>query len=172
MTLTVKRFLNVVDTSEIDVIKRMISRKEWSIHSSNEDSKSKFFITQMTSVQTHNFLSKFSAFVRQYLIENNIKNEIDFERAYINCHPAYHPGEWHLDNESGVTALYYPDMGVNFGEEGGTDIKDHGYELYIPNSLLIFPGNIEHMARQHTSVGTFRFSIAFKFIIKNDIQQN
>ena len=107
-------------------IKQIISSKKWVIQTSDTRSKTiLFFYAELTPNEVLFFTDLFKEYVKEYknkyIVENNI-DTIVFERAYINCHPAYHPGAWHIDNEYGFTLLYYPVTDFDFKDEGGLEI--------------------------------------------------
>jgi hypothetical protein len=163
--MKIKRHLNAIDPSAHKSIDMSIYNKQWNLGGQGKDSTFKFFGTVLEKHETDFFLNALSPFIDEFIKENNITDKIMLQRSHINCNPAYHPGDWHIDWPNGFTVLYFPIPESDFGDEGGTDFEGHGYEPYIPNSVLIFPGYIKHVACQHTKVGIFRFSIAFKFII-------
>ena len=169
--MDIKRYLNVVAESNLLTVEQILVNRTWKIQSSNPNDFSIFLMSDLKEDEIIFFEGIFSNLIVDYIHENNIKEEILFERAYINGHPCYHPGDWHTDNPFGFTALYYPLSKTDFGFEGATDFKDIGPQYYIGNSLLIFPSNILHMATEHSQKGILRYSIAFKFKILNDLEE-
>jgi len=162
--MNVRRYYNVLNSAYFGQVDQILNHRFWTMQTSDQNTKNVFFFSPLNDEEIQFFANHTANLFREYLAENSIPvSEATFERAYINCHPCYHPGDWHVDNSSGVTMLYYPNSPVDFGQEGGTEIDTHGYEPYVSNSLLIFPAHLLHFARQHTVHGAFRFSIAFKF---------
>jgi hypothetical protein len=161
--MNIKRYIDVVKSSEVlKNIEDILSNRLWSIQSSYTGSSINFFMSVLDHTEIVFFDRLFRDLVKDYTKENNI-NEFEFERAYINCHPCQHPGDWHVDGKSGFTLLYYPVSATDFGLEGATDFKDFEIQYYIGNSVLIFPANTDHMATEHRHPGILRYSIAFKF---------
>jgi hypothetical protein len=161
--MNIKRYIDVVKTSEdLKNIEDMLSTRLWTIQSSYKDSHINFFMSYLNHVEVNFFERLFRDLINDYAETNNI-NKFNLKRAYVNCHPCHHPGDWHIDGESGFTLLYYPISTTDFGLEGATDFKDYAPQYYIGNSVLIFPANVEHMAAEHRQQGVFRYSIAFKF---------
>lgn len=160
---SIVRFTDVLESIDNLFVQKIISGKDYKIHQSTSNSVSQFFSTDLTESEIDFFFQKFKNCLFNYISSNLGDKKAVFERAYINCHPAFHPGDWHVDSVNGITALYYPESKIEFINEGGLDFKDYGYYHYIPNSLIIFPGSIEHMAVHHTKIGVLRFSIAFKW---------
>jgi hypothetical protein len=160
--MTIKHYKNVIPQNEFSAIENILKNRNWIIQSSTGDGDTSFFYSEINQNEVNCFEKYFGPLVQEYIKENNITNQIFFERAYINCHPCYHPGSWHIDNESGLTLLYYPISKVNFKKEGGTAFKDFT-QYYVENSLLIFPANMLHMATEHSHKGIFRYTVAFKF---------
>lgn len=163
--MQVVRHADVVKSAfHLLTIKELISSKKWSIQRS-DTINTLFFYAALTPNEilffNDFFMEYYNDYRNKYIVENNIDTVV-FDRAYINCHPAYHPGSWHADNESGFTLLYYPVTYFDFKDEGGLEIENE-YQPYVPNSLCIFDGNLKHRARMHTIVGALRFSIAFKY---------
>lgn len=163
--MNIKRHTDVIKSSEdLKNIEDLLSNRLWTIQSSSIGGSASFFMSILDHIEIVFFDRLFRDLVKDYIKENNI-NEFEFERAYINCHPCQHPGDWHVDGESGFTLLYYPISKTDFGLEGATDFKGYATQYYIRNSVLIFPANIEHMATEHKQPGVFRYTIAFKFKI-------
>jgi hypothetical protein len=156
----------VTSLHDLDKIKQIILSKKWVIHKSSNSSANSFFNSNLTPNEVLFFNDLFKEYKNNYIDENDI-HDVIFERAYINCHPSHHPGDWHTDNEYGFTLIYYPVSEVDFKDEGGIDIENN-YEPYTSNSLCIFPANLKHRARMHTLVGILRYSIAFKYQTKNN----
>ena len=170
--MDIKRYLNVVSESNLETIEKILINRTWKIQSSKPNDPTIFLMSELEDNEINFFIEIFSNLIIEYAQQNNIYEEISFERAYINCHPCYHPGDWHIDNEFGFTVLYYPLSKTDFGIEGATDFKDIGPQFYIGNSLLIFPSNILHMATEHSHKGVLRYSIAFKFKILKDLEED
>jgi len=166
--MKIKRYLDVIDPTAHKSIEMSIYRKPWTLGGQAKDSNYRFFGTDLDQNDKDFFLKALRPFIDEFITENNITEKIILQRSHINCNPAYHPGDWHIDWPNGFTVLYFPVSEFDIGEGGGTEFEEHGYEPYIPNSLLIFPGYIKHRSCQHTNPGTFRFSIAFKFIIGDE----
>ena len=162
--MKIKHFKDVIPQNEFNAVENILKDRNWTIQSSNEHKRTSFFYSEMNQNEVNFFVTYIESLLNEYIKENNITNQIFLERAYINCHPCFHPGDWHTDNNSGFTVLYYPNSKVDFKEEGSTAFKDF-IQPYIKNSVLIFPANILHMATEHSQKGTFRYTIAFKFQI-------
>lgn len=167
--LKISRHLNVLPEHEFLSIQQILFtepgyRIQWS------DDGSEFFFFYRELDQNH--LQWFWPFINQLYGRYVIENDLDFscvrlERLYINCHPSHHPGDWHDDGGSGFTLLYYPDLSIDYQGGGGLEIEGHGIEPYVPNSVLIIPGDVQHRALQHNIIGKFRFSIAIKFRLES-----
>lgn len=161
----IKRYENVLDQSlhsRVDEILYSLLRF-WRFQTSrtnDPENQKPFLIGIMETSEINFFLKYFQSYLEDYINKNNQK--VLFERAYINAQYCYQPGDWHVDNDTGFTMLYYPHSKIDFGDEAGLEIKDHGIEKYIPNSLLFFPANIPHKSLEH-SKKQYRFSVAFKF---------
>lgn len=164
--MKIKRYTDVIKSiDDLEHIEDLLSTRLWIIQSSNSDNRTNFFMSYLDQVEVNFFEQQFRTIISEYTRENNI-DKFDFERAYINCHPCGHPGNWHIDGDNGFTLLYYPLSKTDFGTEGATAFKDKGICYYKNNSIVIFPANIEHMATEHSHKSTFRYTIAFKFQIK------
>jgi hypothetical protein len=161
-SLKIKRYCNVVQDADLKIIDNILNKRSWTMQRSGMDGPRTFFESVLTPDEYESVGNLFGPILKDYIIEHDISN-ISLERSYINCHPCYHPGGWHIDNKSGITLLYYPLSDVDFGDEGATDFKDLEKQLYIGNSILIFPSNLLHMATEHSHKGTFRYTFAFKF---------
>lgn len=163
--MLVKRYLNAIDQENLITTLDIIENKDriWKFQTSDPFSLNIFFISYLLEHEQEFFLTKLNDIKNDYILENNITRGVFFERSYINCHPCYHPGDFHIDNSHGFTMLYYPPSAENFKNQGGTEIVGHGTEPYISNSVLIFPANCLHSAQEHSVKGKFRFSAAFKF---------
>lgn len=166
--MLVKRYLDIIKQEDILAVKHIIENKDriWKFQTSDPFSTNIFFISYLLENEQEFFLEKLNAIKDDYILRNNIKEKVSFERSYINCHPCHHPGDFHIDNLSGFTMLYYPSSEENFENDGGTEIVGHGVEPYISNSVLIFPANFLHAAQGHTIKGKFRYSVAFKFYLE------
>jgi hypothetical protein len=161
--MKVIRHTDVLSATDLDSIKGLFDGRQWTMQSSTEGDGSRFFMSGLLQKEIDFFNPRFGPLVNRYIADNAIAKPVKFERAYINCHPCFHPGSWHIDNYEGFTLIYYPPSAIDFGEEGGTDIQGHGYQPYIANSLILLPADALHMAREHTTKGVFRYSVAFKF---------
>lgn len=148
---------------DLAYVAALLKERTWTVQSSSENDGSRFFMSGLNKAEIDFFYTRWSGHVRKYVADNAIAAPVRFERAYVNCHPCFHPGHWHIDNYEGFTLIYYPPAETDFGDEGGTDIQGFGYQPYVPNSFIILPANALHMAREHTAKGMFRYSIAFKF---------
>jgi len=163
--MKIKHYENVIPENEFDVVKDILKNRNWIIQSSDGSGITSFFYSELEQNEVNFFKKYFGLLLEEYTRENNVNEQIFFDRAYINCHPCYHPGSWHTDSDKlGLTLLYYPASEIDFKKEGGTAFKDFTQD-YIGNSLLIFPANILHMATEHSHKGIFRYTIAFKFWI-------
>jgi len=163
--MKIKHYENIIPKNEFDIVEKTLKNRNWIIQSSDRKSTTSFFYSEIDQNEINFFKNYFGPLLEDYIEENNITDSIFFERAYINCHPCYHPGSWHTDSdELGLTMLYYPPSQIDFKNEGATAFKDFT-QYYIGNSLLIFPANILHMATEHSYKGIFRYTIAFKFRI-------
>lgn len=173
----VYRKLDVLDSEIANIVQQSLfsPKLRWEFHFSKladlegEFSHSIFFWKSQLQV-LEGYLSHklFKDVLDDYINLNSLHNApISMYDAYINCHPSYHPGGWHTDisKGQGITLLYYPDVGVNYLDGGGTEIEGHGIEQYIPNSCIVFPGQVKHRALEHTVPGAYRFSIAFKYLL-------
>ena len=161
--MNIIRHTNALHAEDMGFVRTLLKDRTWTVQSSMESDGSRFFMSGLNRKEIDFFYQRWSTFVKKYVEDNLISAPIKFERAYINCHPCFHPGHWHIDNYEGFTLIYYPESEVEFGDEGGTDIMGFGYQAYIPNSFIIFPANVMHMAREHSAKGVFRYSVAFKF---------
>jgi hypothetical protein len=162
--MEIKRYYDIITEQEdFKTIIKILTNRNWVIQSSNIDDTNNFFMSNLFDDEINFYLQKFDSVLSMYAKNNGIQETLFIERAYINCHPCYHPGNWHVDNLTGFTLLYYPETETDFGDEGGTDFKNFNFEKYIPNSILIFPADELHMATEHSQKGKFRYSIAFKF---------
>lgn len=157
------RQTDALPVADLETVSRIFKDRTWTMQSSSEGDGSCFFMSGLTQAEIDFFNPRFGPLVNRYIADNAIVKPVKFERAYINCHPCFHPGAWHIDNHEGFTLIYYPPSAGDFGEGGGTDIQGFGYQPYIANSLILLPANALHMAREHTTKGVFRYSVAFKF---------
>ena len=157
------RHADVFAREELPAIAAMLKDRTWTVQSSNAGDATRFFMSGLAQTEIDLFHRRLGPLVNRYIADNGVKGAVGFERAYVNCHPAFHPGHWHIDNHEGFTALYYPPSEIDFGDEGGTDVQGFGYQRYLANGLILFPANALHMAREHTAKGVFRYSVAFKF---------
>lgn len=164
MVESIIRHYNIIGEEHHKYISDMLSShsRSWVFQKSMPNTDNVFLMSSLDATETKFFLQHFNQYIEKYKADN-LNGTFAFERAYINCHHSYHPGDWHIDNESGFTLLYYPETDIDFNNEGGTEIKDHGIEPYIKNSILIFPANRLHQAQGHSINGKLRFSIALKF---------
>ena len=163
-SLRIKRYYDVVEDKDLKTIDNILTDRSWLMQSSREAGEKIFFQSFLTSDE-HQLLGKlFVSVLLEYIKEHNISNVL-FEKSYINCHPCFCPGSWHVDNEVGITMLYYPLSNVDFGNEGATAFENLESQPYIGNSILIFPSNLLHMANEHSHKSVFRYTFAFKFFI-------
>lgn len=170
-SMNIERYLDCIPTEAFDVIKKILWKDGYQIEMSDVRTGISVFFAKDIDGDEKTFIWEFlSIYFSQYTRKYKIKSTtLKPYRSYVNCHPAYHPSDWHLDSdENGITMIYYPDIGINYGDEGGLEIKDHGIEPYIPNSLIIMPANILHRAQMHTMIGKLRFSIAIKLKFISD----
>ena len=164
--MQIKRYKNVVNSKEINKINVILYSliRFWRFQTSrtvDPENQKPFLIGILEISEINYLLGLFQPYIQDYL--NEFPQKVKFERAYLNAQFCYQPGDWHSDNETGFTVLYYPDNGIDFGDEAGLEFKDHGVEKYISNSLIIFPANIAHRSLEH-SKHDYRFSIAFKYL--------
>jgi hypothetical protein len=161
-SLKIKRYYDVVSNADLKIIDNILNNRSWTMQRSGMDGPKTFFESVITADEYQSLGNLFGPVLNDYIAEHNISN-ISLERSYINCHPCYHPGSWHIDNQAGITLLYYPLSEIDFGDEGATDFENLEKQLYIENSILIFPANLRHMATEHSHKGKFRYTFAFKF---------
>lgn len=102
-----------------------------------------------------------------YLNLSEKVKEVDHKnlyRMYINCFAPSENPYFHIDGESGITILYYPNKQWEIDDGGETqfliDNEIRGI-LPIPNRLVMFDANIPHKATSFRN--THRFSIAIKY---------
>jgi len=163
-SLRIKRYYDVVADKDLKTIDNILTDRNWIMQASQDDDTKTFFQSFLSSDE-HQLLGElFSSVLLEYIKEHNISNAL-FEKSYINCHPCFCPGSWHIDNEVGFTMLYYPLSNIDFGNEGATDFENLESQPYIGNSILIFPSNLRHMAAEHSHKRVFRYTFAFKFWI-------
>lgn len=127
-----------------------------------------FLKARLHQLECYFLNQSFRPFIDEYINHAGYRDKtVELYDGYINCHPSFHPGQWHVDMLEGVgfTVLYYPDMDVDYRDSGGTEVKGYGVEPYVPNSLVIFPAEIEHRALEHTVPGAYRFSVALKYVV-------
>lgn len=167
--MNIVRHTNALADDELGFVAKLLKDRTWTVQASTEGDRTRFFMSVLSQHEIDFFHRRWSALVNRYVEENRVTAPVAFERAYINCHPCFHPGHWHMDNVNGFTLLYFPEPEVDFGDDGGTDIEGFGYQPYVPNSLIIFPANAMHMAREHTARGVFRYSVAFKFKVETPL---
>jgi hypothetical protein len=163
ITPEIVRYSNIFPVTDFIEIERMITNRQWKIHFSMTDTENQFFNSLLAEDEIAWFSKRLNPYWKTYLDKPEYAG-LKLNRAYINCHPAYHPGGWHTDASYGFSALYYPFSFTDWKDEGGTEFADLGTVNYENNSLLLFPQNHLHRGAQHTQVGLFRFSIAFKFL--------
>lgn len=163
----VKRHLAVLPNNEYIAVRQiLLTEPGYQIQWSDEGSQYFLFYRELGREHLEWLWPFVNQFYGDYVKENCIDfDQVKLERIYVNCHPSHHPGDWHVDGGTGFTLLYYPDLDIDYGDEAGLEIEDHGIEPYIPNSVLIIPGDVPHRAHMHTQIGKFRFSIAIKFRI-------
>jgi hypothetical protein len=165
-SLKIKRYYDVVQVEDLKIIDNLLHDRSWTMQRSGKDGPKTFFESVLTGDEYHLLGNFFGPVLINYLEEHNISvSNTSLERSYINCHPCYHPGGWHIDNDVGITMLYYPLSNIDFGNEGATDFKNLEKQLYIGNSILIFPANLLHMATEHSHKGELRYTFAFKFTL-------
>ena len=85
-------------------------------------------------------------------------------RMYINCFAPSENPYFHIDGESGMTLLYYPNIewSINDGGETQFYIDENIYGITpIPNRMVIFDASIFHRAT--TFRNTHRFTVAIKY---------
>lgn len=85
-------------------------------------------------------------------------------RMYINCFAPSENPYFHIDGESGMTLLYYPNMDWSINDGGETQfyIDENIYGITpIPNRMVIFDASILHRAT--TFRNTHRFTVAIKY---------
>ena len=83
---------------------------------------------------------------------------------YINCFAPSENPYFHIDGESGMTLLYYPNIewSINDGGETQFYIDENIYGITpIPNRMVIFDASIFHRAT--TFRNTHRFTVAIKY---------
>ena len=145
--MQITRYENVVSPENISKINEILYSliRFWRFQTSrttDPQNQKPFLIGMLETSEINYLLSLFQPYIQDYL--KVYPQKVKFERAYLNAQFCYQPGDWHNDNETGFTVLYYPDNGINFENEAGLEFKDHGIEKYIPNSLLIFTAHIPH----------------------------
>lgn len=166
--MKIERYYDCFSYLENERILGILHTDNYGIQKSYEKSNLLFFLKHLNKEEISFFWSHLKIFFIRYTEKHNIDaDQLYFERVYVNCHPAFHPGDWHRDGEEGLTLLYYPDNEVDFKNEGGLEIEGHGVESYVPNSLIIMPAEVLHRAQIHTIIGQIRFSVAFKMIYTN-----
>jgi len=157
----INRYTNVIDQDNLQSVLDLVSvssSRPWHFQTSLSNSYNTFFISYLNQTEIDCVIPLLKPSLDRY----SPNGEFILERAYINCHPSFSSGEWHVDGNNGLTLLYYPPTVFNFGDKGGTDFELHGEEKYVPNSLIIFPAWWNHRAVEHTVPGAYRFSIAVK----------
>jgi hypothetical protein len=106
------------------------------------------------------------------IIKEKTQQDYELSDVYANGHTFGTMGDFHVDwyDSSGRTFLYYPNTSWK-PEWGGKTIfkmKDgEYYHPYNPDSAILFPGEIPHMAEgvSRLFVG-LRVTIAWKLILK------
>lgn len=144
----------------------LCKNKSYNLHKSKITSKYYFFASYLNTSEEEIYLPYLLPLLELYCKENNLSSDYYLKTAYINCHPSFHGGDWHIDNTDGVSIVYYPATHINYLNSGGIEITGYGEYPYINNSALIFSSNILHRAKYHTIEGNLRFSFAFKFTKK------
>ena len=107
------------------------------------------------------------------IIREKTQQYYDLYDVYANGHTFGTQGEFHVDwyESNGRTLIYYANPKWR-PEWGGKTIflhkdKELEYINPIPNSAILFPGEIPHMAESTTRLFTdLRVTIAWKLILK------
>jgi hypothetical protein len=165
--IKIKRHLAVLPKNEYVAVRQiLLTEPGYQIQWSDQSSEYFFFYRELGREHLEWIWPFVNQYYGEYVQDNHLDfNQVKLDRIYVNCQPSHHPGDWHEDGGPGFTLLYYPDLDIDYGDEAGLEIKGHGIEPYIPNSVLIIPGDVTHRANMHTQIGKFRFSIAVKFRI-------
>jgi len=165
--MNIERYHNIIPLELSALIKEIVWRSGFGMECSNLESEFSFFSRDLEETEKIVLWDILNIYFYQYTIKYKIDPlTLKPNRIYVNCHPAYHPGDWHTDSsEPAITMIYYPDIDIDYVNEGGLEIENHGIEPYIANSLLIIPSNIRHRTQMHTLIGKMRFSIAIKFLL-------
>lgn len=105
-----------------------------------------------------------------HLFSKNLLNSIPdlkkmkMYRMYINCFAPSENPYFHVDGESGITFLYYPQTNWSLNDGGETQFYING-DLYgitpEPNRMVMFDARLLHRAT--TFRNKHRFTVAIKF---------
>ena len=91
-------------------------------------------------------------------------SNLSIYRMYINC---FAPGEipyFHIDNETGITCIYYVNPEFELNNNGETQFiidNESANVLPIPNRMCYFDSSIMHRATSYRK--NHRFTIAIKY---------
>jgi hypothetical protein len=115
------------------------------------------------------------SFFTEYLlniIEEKTNQKYELTALYCNGHPFGTSGTFHKDygNDQGRTFLLYANDSWEQEWDGKTvfEIGDtYHYSEFVPNSAIIFPGNILHRAEGTSRSFTgLRKTVAWKLVLK------
>jgi hypothetical protein len=91
----------------------------------------------------------------------------DVERKYVNFHPVYHSGSWHVDTpneDSNIYTLLYMNS-TQLKNKGNFQVKIEGevHEIeYVPGRFILFNSSLPHRGM---GCDQFRTTVAFKSIV-------
>jgi hypothetical protein len=86
-------------------------------------------------------------------------------RAYVNCFAPSENPYFHRDGNSGITVLYYSNLGWSLDMGGETQILINDQItgiLPLPNRAIFFDANLLHKAT--TFRDSHRFTVALKYV--------
>ncbi len=100
-------------------------------------------------------------------MSSKLDKNITLYRAYSHGHPSDYPHNIHQDKNSTHTAILFLNKDYYKDWQGGTIIYTNctNYIDFVPNRLIIFEANLDHVGTPFTNTNNFRLQNVWKINI-------
>lgn len=129
------------------------SKKDW-------ENKGKFIYKDLTSGLYTQVAITF--------MQMKLNKKVSLYRAYSHGHPSGHHHYIHKDQNSSHTAILFLNKNYQKDWQGGTIVYTDktNYIDFVPNRLIIFQANLDHVGTQFQNTTNFRLQNVWKINIE------
>jgi len=103
--------------------------------------------------------------IHSFIKKNDFLKNKKITRSYVNYFSPKENANFHIDDYSGYTLLYYPNLEYDLNEGGETKFLSENNTLVsvlpIPGRIAVFDASISHSASSFKTQP--RFTVVFKF---------